>query len=302
MKRKLVKQGAATLMVSIPAKWAKENNLDKGNEVNVEENSTSLIITSDEKTSKEIAINVNAENKKEVQNIITHAYRKGFEKIKIKGVDKETLRQIQNAVDKMLLGFEITSRSGEECIIENVSEPSNKKHDELLKRIFSLTKDTYKTIFENLESDKYESSLDVEGMREHVDKLILFCRRTIIKENNKETPLYWELLTFLMHIEHKLYYIYEYASSKKYKQESDVLNIYREIEKYYLLLEDAVLNKKINNIYKINNIKKEYYLTKIPNLLEKSSGKKSVLLAHINELYRLIQLSSSPALSIILNT
>ena len=33
MKRKLVKQGAGTMMISLPTKWIKENNLDKGDEV-----------------------------------------------------------------------------------------------------------------------------------------------------------------------------------------------------------------------------------------------------------------------------
>ena len=36
MKRKLVKQGPATLMVSLPVKWLQSQNLNKGDEVDIE--------------------------------------------------------------------------------------------------------------------------------------------------------------------------------------------------------------------------------------------------------------------------
>ena len=69
--RKLVKQGAATLMVSIPAKWAKQNNLEKGSQVEVEESNSILKITTPkEKTKKEIILKITEENKKDIQNIL----------------------------------------------------------------------------------------------------------------------------------------------------------------------------------------------------------------------------------------
>ena len=40
--RKLVKQGTATLMVSLPAKWIKQQELEKGSQVEVEENNESV--------------------------------------------------------------------------------------------------------------------------------------------------------------------------------------------------------------------------------------------------------------------
>ena len=52
MKRKLVKQGSATLMLSIPAKWAQLHNLGKGEEVNMEIEEEKLIISSSEIATK----------------------------------------------------------------------------------------------------------------------------------------------------------------------------------------------------------------------------------------------------------
>src|SRR3989344_5277809 len=236
--RKLVKQGAATLMVSIPAKWAKQNNLEKGSQVEVEESNSILKIT----TPKE-------KTKKEIQNILTHAYREGFQIIKIENINKEIIREAQQIVDKMLLGFEITSRSEKECIIENVSEPSNKKYPELLKRVMSLIKETHVSVVQDVKFGKYVSSSEVQAMREHLDKLVLFCRRVLLNESEKEVVLSWELLTFLMNIEHKYYYLYEYAKTKKFKADKEILDIFEDLEKYYAFLDNTITNKDITSIH-----------------------------------------------------
>ena len=48
MRRKLVKQGNATLMISLPSKWAKENKLDKGDEIILNEYGRDLIVSTEE--------------------------------------------------------------------------------------------------------------------------------------------------------------------------------------------------------------------------------------------------------------
>jgi len=50
MRRKLVKQGAATMMVSLPSKWVKDQKLKKGDEVEVSEAEGRLQITTEKKT------------------------------------------------------------------------------------------------------------------------------------------------------------------------------------------------------------------------------------------------------------
>ena len=45
MKRKIVKQGAATLMISLPSKWCKKFGLKKGDEVDIETANDSLLVS-----------------------------------------------------------------------------------------------------------------------------------------------------------------------------------------------------------------------------------------------------------------
>ena len=45
MKRKVVKQGAATLTISLPSKWTKKFELKNGDEINLNEKGDALIVT-----------------------------------------------------------------------------------------------------------------------------------------------------------------------------------------------------------------------------------------------------------------
>ena len=86
MKRKIVKQGAATMMVSLPSKWVKKNNLEKGDEVDIDEQDKELIITPEKKVEKkkQVTIDITPDKKDNIYPILTHAYRRGFDKIILK--------------------------------------------------------------------------------------------------------------------------------------------------------------------------------------------------------------------------
>ena len=84
MKRKLVKQGAATLMVSLPSKWAKQNKLGKGDEVDVFQRDNALMLTPESVSSKrEVEIEIGSETESSVRTIITNTYRMGYDRIKV---------------------------------------------------------------------------------------------------------------------------------------------------------------------------------------------------------------------------
>lgn len=297
MKRKLVKQGAATMMISLPSKWIKENKLEKGDEIDLEEKQNELLISTKQslKQKKEITININEENKQDITNILTHIYRKGFDKITINNIDSDLSKEIRNSV-KLLLGFEITEKQGKKCIIENISEPLEQKYEIMLKKIFLILKETHEIIQEDFKQENLKSIEEINEIKEQQDKFILFCRRLLVKEKS-EKLLDWEFLTFLMHIQHTYFYLYKYAFENKIKPEKPILNLLEKLKDYFSLLEDAYYNKNIKSIHKINSLKREYQFGACLKEIEKSKNKNSVLASYIRELFRLIQIGTSPILS-----
>ena len=94
------------------------------------------------------------------------------------------------------------------------------------------------------------------------------------------------------------YYLYKYANENKIKLEKSVFESLDDLEKYFFLFEDAYYNKNINSIHKINSLKTKHHFGRSLKLIEKSEN--PVVHAYIREIFRLIQIGTSPIMGLIL--
>ena len=302
MKRKLIVQGKGGYTVYLPKKWIDRKGLNAGDEINIVETDTALLISSAVREKKEISVEITKENRKDIGNILTHLYRRGFDTIKIIGLDAKLLGEIKQTTNNLLLGFEITERDSKKCKIENISEPTEQKYDVLLRRIFLIVKETENIIKRDFTNNKFQSMKEIEEFRTQQDKYILFCKRMLTKEVYERNPaIDWELLTFLMHIEHAYYYLYKFASENKIKIDKEIIKLLNNLHEYFELYYNAYYKKDMQYIHKINKLKMEFHFGKCLKLIEKSKGKNTVILSHIRELFRLIQIGTSPILSELLD-
>jgi len=161
MRRKLVKQGSATMMISLPSKWIKENKLGKGDEVELEEQKKELVISIEEKRKeqKTIEINLNNENINDLRVLLTHSYRKGYNKIILKGNLAESKKEISKIVPNVLLGFEITERNQNKIVIENISQPDKSKYSVMISKIFLLINEMPEIVLNNPSLNELEQKI-----------------------------------------------------------------------------------------------------------------------------------------------
>ena len=290
------------MMISLPSKWIQANKLGKGDEIDLTEENNKLIVGAEIKRGKkEIQIELNEENKQDIGNLLTHIYRRGFDKVILNGEYKGVLREVREKTEGLLLGFEITSVGKDNLVIENISEPTEQKYDIMLQKTFQIIKETQKIIEEDYEKNKFQNFQDITDLRKQQDRFILFCRRLLSKRNTgKNQSLHWELLIFLMHIQHRYWYLYQYLSKNKIEKSKQVKELLDALVHYFGLYENAYFDKNIGAVHKINKMKKEYYMGKCLHALEKSKGKNNVVLAYIREIFRIMQIGTSPILSEIL--
>jgi phosphate uptake regulator len=297
MKRKLIRQGKGGYTVYLPKKWIDRKKLAVGDEIDIFETDTTLVIGGDVKEQKEISIEVTDENRKDIKAILTHLYRKGFNSIIIKGMDPALKREVKSVID-LLLGFEMTQKSDKGCKLENISEPAEQKYDVLLRRIFLIIRETQDTIRHDLETGSLKSMKEVEGLRDQQDKFILFCRRILTKEKYETDPIVgWELLTFLMHIEHAYHYMYKFMADNKIPKDGKILKMLAAQKDYFDLFYNAYFRKDVKSIHKINKFKEKYHFGSCLDLIAKSGGKKAVVFSYMREIFRLMQIGTSPILS-----
>jgi phosphate uptake regulator len=298
MKRKIIKQGLGGYTIYLPKAWIDKKGLKEGKEVEVIESDTDLIIRSQVIQKKSSILNITEKNRNDIKTIVTHLYRNGIDKIQINNTDKELIVEIKDDINRFLLGFEMTEQSANKCIIENISEPSEEKFDSLLRRIFLIIKETQDIIIKDFDENKFLHLREVEYQNHQLDKYALFCRRIVVKEKYEKNPLImWELLTFLVHIQHAHQYLYKYASENKIKQDKNIVKILSDLRSYFELYYNAYFKKDISYIHEINNLKKKYQFGECLKSLESSSGKNTVIYSYIREIFRMIQIGASPILS-----
>lgn len=299
--RTIIKQGGGGYTIYLPKKWIDAKGLKEKDSIFIDERNGVLILHSKEKPKEQGLILLDESNKHDVRTLLTHFYREGFDQIKITGVDSSAFTKIRSTVKQHLLGFEVIEKENDVCIVGNISEPTEKKYDMILKRIFLVTYETIAMLCEDGREGKFNHMDEIQDLRDQLDKFVLFCRRIVIKEQieHNET-LSWEMLTFLNHIQHAAYYLYKYVSEKNCKLSEGTVDFLCEAKSQFQLYREAYYNKDLGAVHEINKRKVAYQTGACIRALEKSKSKETVALSYARELLRLIQIGTSPIISIIL--
>ena len=301
MKRKVVRLGPSTLVLSLPSQWVQQHSIAQGDELEVEESAEGLRIWAGHQRPQKKSVTLSLSNytKDDVQAVLTHLYRMGTPSIRLEDIPPSLISYISSIVHDLLLGFEITESHDNVCVLDSVSEPSDEKFESLLRRVFLIIKETHTTLQKSCETNTFDKFADIAELRKQHDRFVMFCKRVIVR-SGKNQILHWELLTFLMHIEHSYYYLYEYLSEHKLRKNLASLELLSKLADYYDLLYEAYFKKDIKLLNKINSMKKAYHMETLLNGLEKSRSAETVVLSFIRELFRLVQICTSPILAMAL--
>src|SRR3989338_77410 len=128
MRRKVVKHGPATLIISLPSTWVKKNSIIKGSEVDVLEDGKRIIVSADSNNSAqmmEVDIDITGMDRTSVVYAIRSLYRLGYDTINVRFENNTTtyfktgeklnmISVIHTEVNR-LVGFEIVEEKEKSC-------------------------------------------------------------------------------------------------------------------------------------------------------------------------------------------
>jgi phosphate uptake regulator len=183
MKRKIIKFGESSHVISLPRDWMESEGLEKGDYIVIERNAdSSLNVRSDEKKTRERAIEIEYPGEDEVFTMVVSAYVNGYTNIIVNAkkegsFGEKDLTAMRDAVN-LISGVEIVSESPTrveyECYIHALDRDIRRE----LQRMLSLTSDML--------SDALNFLHDRDGIRTQVvqrDKIInridLFVKRQV---------------------------------------------------------------------------------------------------------------------------
>ncbi len=204
MKRKINRVGQTTLTVSLPSKWVRQNNIKKGDEIDVEEEGTKLILAPNLHPIKKEAIITIPNPESYLERFICGPYVKGYDKIIVKYKDKEIYNRVLKT-SKLLMGFEIIDEGEGYCTLANISSQLEENFGVLMNRLFMDSISFGKEFVEKLKSSEKE---DLDILLEYefnANRIALFCRR-IIQKGGIDHKVYstFSLYSVIAHVEESI--------------------------------------------------------------------------------------------------
>lgn len=258
MKRKIVKQGAATMTVSLPTLWIKKFNLRQGDDIDVQEVGKSLVITTESQLRTEAAtIDITGKNRGYIFRKILGLYCAGTDKITIK--HQKQLELIQEITNR-LIGFGVVKQEKNVCIIQDLSGITDIDFSVIYRRCFRLL------------IEQFESTLDLVRNNQQLKQIVTmdyslnqftdYCLRYLSKKGHEDfqkTPLYYHVICeieYMGDIMSRLYRVYDPKRKKdtiKFLEKIDRL-----IKDFYAVCFNLDEDKSAHLIDECKKMRREY--------------------------------------------
>jgi phosphate uptake regulator len=299
MKRKLVKQGTTTLMVSLPSKWIKANNLDKGSEIEITEKNNDLNISLQKQIKKkELTLAIKGYSPTALRSLLTNAYRLHYDKIIIEYTNEQDIIKIEQILKNSLIGFEIVSKTEKYCTIENITEPSIEHTDVIFTRLLHNIKELFEsTKKQMLGTNEFSYITEIE---ENIQRYDNFCRR--LSMTSQYATLLVAFYKEISQAQREIYYIAEYTDKKKVKISPETIKLFDEMIKMFEKLREAYQKNDLSLVEEMHSKEKELIYTKGYALLKTRKGEENIVLFRILTATRMLYLSVSPLIGIIYMT
>lgn len=198
MKRKVVKHGPATYIVSLPSNWVKKYNIKKGDELEVEESERTIIISTEKgKKLDSVTVDITNFDRTSIIQLIKGLYTLGYDEIDLNfkkqsiphfrlGKERTIISVIHEAINR-LSGIEIIQQRKNSCILKTLSEMSFTEFEVILRRAFLLLIDMHKDMIAGAKN-KDEYLLDtLKEKRNTITKFLNLCMRLLNKKGYKDS-------------------------------------------------------------------------------------------------------------------
>jgi phosphate uptake regulator len=288
MERRLVKHGESTLMVSVPKKWLKKNNLSKGDAINFEESGNQLVLNGKKtkKTEKRIVFTL-PENpaRRWIRAFISHSYRKGATKISIRNCSADSVKTIIEVNNDHLIGFEINQVNKNTIELEQILDDNLEHFQNFFHKILFLIENSLIELKDYLKNNDKEIYASLIRSKTQTDKYINYCKRGINTGIlNIDKSIYWDCLSAQTQVIHAIIYLIKYIEEHKFVlKNKEIFGLLDEIKDYYSKCKKAVLKEKIDFEFE-----EEYarLRSKFLEILEKTKSHESCVMWFLGEQIR----------------
>jgi phosphate uptake regulator len=277
MRRKVIQIADSTQLVSLPRKWALQHGIKKGDEVEVKEDGSKIIISTDKgEDLGSVEVDITGLDRDSLMFLVRCLYYKGYDEIKVNfskpttmhhktGKEVTVVSSIHEEVNR-LNGIEVIQQKETYCLIKDISEGSIKEFDDVLRRLFLLLEDSGKDLLEGVKSGNFVLLDTINEKHNTITKFAAYNLRLLNKfghPDSKKTNSYYHIISSIDEIIDTIKYSARYVQSKKINASKDTVSILQSIH--------SVLSIYVNFFYKFDFKKVDEMSRKRTDILEKIS-------------------------------
>ncbi|HII71263.1 TPA: AbrB/MazE/SpoVT family DNA-binding domain-containing protein [Candidatus Woesearchaeota archaeon] len=179
----------------MPKSWVTQNKVKKGDELEITEQGSKLIISSD--SAQEVlstVIDVTGLDRTSILFYIRSAYRRGYDVIDIRysephtkhlrtGAKKKISSVVHEEVSR-LVGVEVIQQKEDSCMIKSISQTTSDDFQNILRRIFILLTDFADDISNGYKEANTGLLESAEEKHDNITKFISYSLRLLNKTND----------------------------------------------------------------------------------------------------------------------
>lgn len=297
-----MKHGSNTLTVSLPAKWCRKFDVKNGDEVEVEEKGSSIVVVTEKEISLDkVDVNVSGLDRSSIMYYIRSVYRRGFDEIVVRFNDSWTdhlktgerkkVMAILNQEVARLVGVEIIEQKTNFCIIKDVSGDSFKDFENILRKVFLLILDSLNDMLTGVSESKPALIEEIEEKHDTTTKFISYCLRLLNKRgyvDYRKTMFLYTIIESLDMVMDIIKYsardVLEYNRRMKKETTECLESVQKSFRTFYELFYKFDLKK----FSKLNEIRDEL-LKRIESISQKIPEKELIIIRDMEHILEIIR-------------
>ncbi len=184
--RRIQLTGGSTYIISLPSKWIRENRLEKGSELTIDDSNGNLVLSQGDREKTELVKQINIESKVDLQNfqrVLTSAYISDFDSLVIKSsqyIDHQLRETVKN-FSRLVMGVEIFEESSRTIVLQNVLEPASFPMSNAVRRMSLNVETMILDVIKGIGESDTKLLESVISRDDEVDRYELYVYRVVNK-------------------------------------------------------------------------------------------------------------------------
>ncbi|MFP4400594.1 MAG: hypothetical protein ACLFPQ_01820, partial [Candidatus Woesearchaeota archaeon] len=178
------------------SKWVKKNNLEKGDEINISEKNSVLMISCDNMAEDRTRIVLDTKDKSEsvIKKFLLSCYRKGIDEIELLFGSYECIDFLKNFINDMMVGFEIIKHTANNITIRSISVPAINEFKNLKRRLFLSVIEYSENMKIILEENTLDNSDQYDSLIGSISRISNLCYRILVKNNDLDDRVHESMI------------------------------------------------------------------------------------------------------------